>query len=94
MPGRDGTGPAGMGRMTGRGMGCCAGYAAPGYSNVGFGRGRGQRFGRMCRHEYGFPPYVLQGISPEADEKEVLQKQADALEKRLVKVRERLENFK
>ena len=30
MPGGDGTGPMGMGPMTGRGAGYCAGFAAPG----------------------------------------------------------------
>ena len=48
MPGGDGTGPIGMGQMTGRGAGYCAGYPAPGYANFalsrGFGLGRG--FGR------------------------------------------------
>jgi hypothetical protein len=55
MPGGDGTGPMGMGAMTGRRMGYCAGYAAPGSVNawpagfgrgagIGFGRGRGNRF--------------------------------------------------
>ena len=38
MPGGDGTGPAGMGSMTGRGMGFCAGLGAPGYTSGG-GRG-------------------------------------------------------
>mgnify|MGYP006290037961 CR=1 FL=1 len=52
MPGGDGTGPAGMGPMTGRAAGYCAGYQAPGYMNpvpgrgFGFGRGRGAGFGR------------------------------------------------
>jgi hypothetical protein len=60
MPGGDGTGPAGMGPMTGRAAGYCAGYQAPGYVNpipgrgFGFGpfgglragRGRGFGFGR------------------------------------------------
>ena len=43
MPSGDGTGPAGMGPMTGRAAGYCAGYPVPGYMNpgVGFGRGRG-----------------------------------------------------
>ena len=45
MPGGDRTGPAGMGPMTGRGAGFCAGYPAPGYVNPipggGFGRGGG-----------------------------------------------------
>ncbi len=39
MPGGDGTGPAGMGPMTGRGAGLCAGYATPGFASAGFGRG-------------------------------------------------------
>jgi len=33
VPGGDGTGPAGMGPMTGRAAGYCAGYPAPGYLN-------------------------------------------------------------
>jgi len=50
MPGGDRTGPAGMGPMTGRAAGYCAGYPVPGYMNpvggrgyggFGFGRGRG-----------------------------------------------------
>ena len=49
MPGRNRTGPTGMGPMTGRGLGWCSGYAGrevdapaagPGYG-MGFGRGRG-----------------------------------------------------
>jgi len=53
MPRGDGTGPAGMGPMTGRAAGYCAGYSVPGYANpVGgrfFGAGRsffGSRGGR------------------------------------------------
>jgi len=51
MPGGDGTGPAGMGPMTGRAAGYCAGYPVPGYMNpVGgrgfWGRGRGGGWGR------------------------------------------------
>lgn len=45
MPRGDGTGPAGMGPMTGRGAGYCAGYATPGYLNPG-GRGMGMAWGR------------------------------------------------
>jgi hypothetical protein len=46
MPRGDGTGPAGMGPMTGRAAGFCAGYPVPGFMNpVGgrgyWGRGRG-----------------------------------------------------
>ena len=55
MPGGDRTGPMGMGPMTGRAAGFCAGYNIPGYMNpyggrgMGFGRamgGRGGGFGR------------------------------------------------
>jgi hypothetical protein len=38
MPRGDGTGPAGMGPMTGRGAGYCAGNDAPGYMNPAGGR--------------------------------------------------------
>lgn len=58
MPGGDGTGPAGMGPMTGRAAGYCAGYGVPGYANpwggrgFGFGgRGRGGG-GRGWRNRY------------------------------------------
>jgi len=46
MPFGDGTGPAGMGPMTGRAAGYCAGYGVPGYANPGYGRGYGRGFGR------------------------------------------------
>ena len=48
MPGGDGTGPLGMGPMTGRAAGYCAGYPVPGFMNPtvgggvwGWGRGGG-----------------------------------------------------
>ena len=54
MPHGDGTGPQGLGEMSGRGAGFCAGYNVPGRANpvvgCGFGRGRngrgGQGFGK------------------------------------------------
>jgi len=33
MPFGDGTGPMGLGSMTGRGMGFCAGFGSPGFAN-------------------------------------------------------------
>ena len=42
MPSGDGTGPLGMGPMTGRAAGYCAGSSVPGYLNPGFGRGIGR----------------------------------------------------
>jgi hypothetical protein len=49
MPAGDGTGPMGMGPMTGRAAGFCAGYDFPGYANPVPGRGLGWGFGRGFR---------------------------------------------
>jgi hypothetical protein len=46
MPRGDGTGPMGMGAMTGRAAGYCAGFGMPGYANANPGRGFGIGFGR------------------------------------------------
>ena len=49
MPRGDGTGPMGMGPMTGRGAGYCAGFGIPGFMNPTprFGMGRGYGRGRV-----------------------------------------------
>ncbi len=58
MPGGDRTGPMGVGPMTGRGAGYCAGYNAPGFMNPVGGRGyarSGRGFaggGRGWRNRY------------------------------------------
>ena len=74
MPFGDRTGPAGLGPMTGRGAGYCAGYAVPGTMNPapsrgfwgrGFGRGGGR--GRGWRHWYhatGLPGWARAGWAP------------------------------
>ncbi len=47
MPRGDGTGPEGLGPMTGRGLGYCAGFDSPGFTKgVGRGQGRGLARGR------------------------------------------------
>jgi hypothetical protein len=58
MPRGDGTGPRGLGPMTGRAAGYCAGYPVAGFMNsyagrpgLGFGYGRG--FGRGMGRGYG-----------------------------------------
>ena len=67
MPRGDRTGPAGMGPMTGRVAGFCAGYSVLGYANpvggrgYGMGCGRGGGFGRgfgRARGGYGWPNSV------------------------------------
>jgi hypothetical protein len=98
MPGRDGTGPMGMGPMTGRGAGFCGGFAAPGYANpIGYGFGRGRGFKRMF-YAAGLPEWARFGyhningtyFASGADEKEFLKRQAELLENQLDDVKKRL----
>jgi len=70
MPRGDRTGPGGMGPMTGRAAGYCAGYDAPGFASAfggrgmgrgGFGRGGG-RFGRRnMYYATGVPGWMRYG---------------------------------
>jgi hypothetical protein len=73
MPGGDRTGPMGMGPMTGRAAGYCAGYDAPGYANWFSGRGPGMGWwggwggrGRGWRHRYYATglPFWARGYAP------------------------------
>ena len=78
MPAGDGTGPAGMGPMTGRGAGYCGSYGMPGYANpaaprlgLGWRRGRGGGWGRGRRYfgyapAWGAPPAAGYGYGPYA----------------------------
>lgn len=59
MPRGDGTGPNGMGSMSGRNLGYCNGYETPGFAKggrcgAGFGGRRGRNFARGFRRENGF----------------------------------------
>lgn len=77
MPGRDGSGPMGMGAMTGRRMGLCVGS---GLGVRGMGRGRGWLAG-----------YPFQGASPATeDEQNYLKSRADILQAELESIRKRL----
>jgi hypothetical protein len=73
MPHGDRMGPRGMGPMTGRAAGYCAGYGEPGYANPGPGRGFGTGWGgawgrgRRWRHWYyatGLPGWARFGRTP------------------------------
>jgi hypothetical protein len=103
MPGGDGTGPAGMGPMTGRGAGYCAGYSTPGAVNpVRFGFGRGLGFGFRGGHGrrwagpyagYGYnvpytPPYAAAPTWQQ--EMEALQGQSKYLEETLEEIKKRI----
>jgi hypothetical protein len=67
MPGGDRTGPMGMGPVTGRAAGYCAGYGVPGYMNPVAGRGLGLGWGRGWRHwtyATGLPGWARFGYAP------------------------------
>ena len=70
MPAGDGTGPMGLGGMTGRAAGLCAGFSVPGYMNAlpgrgrGMGRGWGRGRGRGRVWGYGYYPVAVPGVSP------------------------------
>lgn len=102
MPRGDGTGPMGMGAMTGREAGYCAGYAIPGFMNpipgrgMGYGRGRGRGFGRgmgwgraMAYPAAAYPaPYAVP-YTPQ-DESSALKEQAKYLSESLDGINKRL----
>jgi len=95
MPRGDGTGPAGQGSMTGRGMGFCAGFNAPGYMNgefrMGFSKGRG--FGHRARAMQVMPiqqPTVI----TEKQEKQFLEQELNALKEEMKEIEERLKEVK
>ena len=73
MPAGDGTGPMGMGPMTGRAAGYCAGFDVAGFMNpipgrgMGYGFGWGRGRGRGWRHGYyatGLPGWSRWGAWP------------------------------
>lgn len=106
MPGGNGTGPNGMGPMTGRGAGYCSGNQAPGWANLvggrgaglGFGAGRGRRMGlsaagpagRMRFRNFSAVPY--QNPDPESV-RQALKNQADSLQVELDIVKNRLQEL-
>lgn len=108
MPAGDGTGPGGMGPMTGRGAGFCAGYSRPGYTNPvgrGFGMGRGGRGWRNRYYATGAPGWQRAGWGyasapaatpyPPAPEQElqVLQEQARYMQESLDQINKRIEEL-
>lgn len=85
MPRGDGTGPMGMGSMTGRGMGYCTGNNAPGFRgsvNFGYGMRGGQGFRRNI---YAAPMPVF-----DYNDKTYLNNQKQFLENQLSEINKRL----
>ncbi|NOZ12296.1 MAG: DUF5320 domain-containing protein [Acidobacteria bacterium] len=100
MPYGDHSGPMGYGPRTGRGMGFCNGYDAPGAVNGGrmgggfgrgFARGMGRGMGRGFGFHRGFAPVWGAPVSvPAVDEKQFLENEVDALSRQLEAVKSRL----
>jgi len=100
MPGGNGTGPNGLGKMTGRGAGFCAGYPVPGYSNsvAGRGMGRGRGIGRGCGLGQGIgrQGIAMTPLTPTiTDEQELqsLKQQAELLKNNLSQISSRIEKL-
>jgi len=108
MPRGDRTGPGGMGPMTGRAAGFCAGYHVPGFLNPagnrpyglgfghGYGGGMGMAWGRARRWD--MPPMTGAPYSwaqdPTApDEKQFLENQLNSLKKQMNVIEKRLGEF-
>lgn len=105
MPRGDGTGPRGIGPMTGRAAGFCVNTGMPGYANtwpgrggMGFGRGFGGNRGfggagrgrRFMGNNMGSQGY-MQPVIPNPDiEKQALRNQADQLQAELDLIKKRL----
>jgi len=96
MPGGDGTGPLGMGPMTGRGAGFCGGFGSRFRCGRGFGGRRGIGFGQAGGFYWSHPAYGVYDSKPfgeqESDEDEIsilknqikdLQSELDLIKKRL-----------
>jgi len=99
MPRGDSTGPLGMGPMTGRRAGYCAGYNMPGYSNNACGRGGGfrrrNRFfatGMTGRTPFGSFAASFQQADPET-EKQALKSQAEYLQSEMDAIKKRLDEL-
>ncbi|MCK4550655.1 MAG: DUF5320 domain-containing protein [Candidatus Aenigmarchaeota archaeon] len=102
MPGGDGTGPRGMGPMTGRRAGYCTGYNMPGYANAIPGRGafgmgrrffaRGRGFGAGFSQEVAAAPVPQQ---PSKEERiQALEQQKAAIEEGLKQIEKELSELK
>ena len=109
MPREDRTGPTGLGPMTGRRMGICAGYPDPGFmsNSPGYGLGRGMRFGRGSGRGMGFDrgrgwrrggyggywEYPPQSFTQQ-DEVAYLEDHAKEIKEDLSRIKSRLEELK
>jgi hypothetical protein len=100
MPRGDGTGPMGMGPMTGRSAGYCNGATTPNSGNsLGFAGGFGCGYRNMLRVK-GVPGWVRYGVRAHTegdaagyDERAFLSNQAEFLENQLKQVKKLLSSL-
>ena len=100
MPRGDRKGPFGMGPMSGRGAGFCAGFGGPGDSDPVPGRGFGMGFGLGWRHWFhatGVPGWMrFGGLAPGVPqpdpelEKQELRNMAETLASELEAIKKRI----
>ena len=98
MPRGDRTGPVGMGPMTGRAAGFCAGFNSPGFMSPGGGRGFrgfwGRGAGRGWRNRFCAPWYPANTTQvSEQQELEYLKEQAHYLKESLDEINKRVEQL-
>lgn len=106
MPRGDGTGPLGMGSMSGRGAGYCSGASTPGFVSSGAGMGRGGQgrgfagggFGRRNRFYATGQPGVARvaapgnAVNPDPEqERAALKGRAEVLGQELEQLKSRLD---
>lgn len=91
MPGKNGTGPKGMGPMSGSGTGCCLGAAKIDSFSVGHGRGCGRGLER--RSNGGGGQRCRRGAAEMTAEPENLRRQVDSLQEQLDLLRRSLDEM-
>ncbi len=92
MPRGDGTGPMGMGPMTGGGFGYCTGVNNN--QNFGFGRGMGNGYGRGMGRGFNAQFRVNNNFAPlQQDQLSLLKNQKTMLENTLNSVKDKISKF-
>ncbi len=109
MPGGDGAGKAGLGPMTGRAKGYCAGYPVPGYMNPavgawgfggrgwgkirGWGRGRGRSQIPYYGNSYSAHPSPYAQNITAQQETDMLKEEARAMKEEIEAIEERIKEL-